>query len=261
VLRPALDAIEKIAGDFIDSSNSEAFSGFVDHSLAGRLDEIGLEPVTGEAETLAQLRPTLVKVQGLYGSDQDVRKKIIELADKYLADADSVPSDLGAAALEIKARYGGRAEYDGFRKAYLGSSSESMKTNLLNAMRFTDSSIIKQQLDWSLTDAVPAGDAWNSLYVFANVLDDHSVLYQWLDKNLDALVAKLPPVRRPYLPAFTASTCNRANLDRLIAFYQPRDDIYRPYLVKSVEKIENCIARKQREGAALDAFLRRYQEH
>jgi hypothetical protein len=60
------------------------------------------------------------------------------------------------------------------------------------------------------------------------------------------------------LPLATASTCNQANLDKLVGFYQPRSDIYQAYLAKSVENIENCIARKQRESAALESFLQGY---
>lgn len=257
VLRPALDALSGIAEDFIDPSNAEAFSRFVDDALEGRLEQIGLEPGANESETIAQLRPTLVLVQGRYGSDEALRKRIIEVADKYLANADSVSSGLGAAALEIKARFGGRKEYEAYRKAYLGASSETMKSALLESMYFSDPEVIRENLDWFTTDAVPAGDAIYGIYLASDVLEDNSLVFQWLEKNLDRLVAKSPPVRRPYFPALTAA-CDQQAMERLVAFYEPRDELYKPYLAKSVESIENCLARKQREGAALEQFLERY---
>ncbi|MDH3401826.1 MAG: M1 family metallopeptidase, partial [Chromatiales bacterium] len=257
VLRPALNALSGIAEDFIDPSNAEAFSRFVDDALEGRLEQIGLEAQTGESETIAQLRPTLVVFQGRYGSDEALRKQVIGVADKYLADSDSVSSGLGAAALEIKARFGGRKEFEAYRKAYLGASSETMKSALLGSMYFSDPEVINESLDWFITDAVPAGDAIYGIYLASDVLEDNSLVFQWLEKNLDRLVAKSPPVRRPYFPAFTAS-CDQQAMERLVAFYEPRDEVYKPYLAKSVESIENCLARKQREGAALEQFLERY---
>ncbi len=257
VLRPALNSLSGIAKDFVDPSNAEAFSRFVDDALEGRLEQIGLEPGANESETIAQLRPTLVLVQGRYGSDEALRKRIIEVADKYLADADSVSSGLGAAALEIKARFGGRKEYEAYRKAYLGTSSETMKSALLGSMYFSDPEVIRENLDWFMTDAVPSGDAIYGIYLASDVLEDNSLVFQWLEKNLDVLIAKSPPVRRPYFPAFTAS-CDQQAMERLVAFYEPREEIYKPYLAKSVESIENCLARKQREGAALEQFLERY---
>jgi len=257
VLRPALNALSGIADDFIDPSNAEAFSRFVDHALEGRLEQIGLEARTGESETIAQLRPTLVVVQGRYGSDEAQRKQVIAVADKYLADSDSVSSGLGEAALEIKARFGGPKEYEAYRKAYLGASSETMKSAVLGSMYFSDPEVISENLDWFMTEAVPAGDAIYGIYLASDVLEDNTQVFQWLEKNLDALVAKSPPVRRPYFPALTAA-CDQQAMQRLVAFYEPRDEVYKPYLAKSVESIENCLARKQREGAALEQFLERY---
>lgn len=258
VFRPALNALEEIGDDFIDAANAEAFSRFVDRALDGRLDAIGLEPRPGEAEGVTQVRPKLVSVLGQFGSDEETYRQIGELAHKYLADPDSVPSDLGKAALSVNARHGDRKEYEAYRKAYKNAQSESMKSNLLSSMYFTDPEIIKEHLDWSLSDAVPAGEASWGLYMASYVLDDYGILYTWLDENLDALLSKLPPVYHHYLPLATASTCNQANLDKLVAFYQPRSDIYQAYLAKSVENIENCIARKQRESAALESFLQGY---
>ena len=107
--------------------------------------------------------------------------------------------------------------------------------------------------------AVPAGDAIYGIYLASDVLEDNTQVFQWLEKNLDALVAKSPPVRRPYFPALTAA-CDQQAMQRLVAFYEPRDEVYKPYLAKSVESIENCLARKQREGAALEQFLERYSK-
>jgi len=258
VFRPALRALLEIGDDFIDAANAEAFSRFVDQALDGRLDAIGLEPREAEPETVTQVRPTLVWLLGQYGSDETVHRQIANLAHRYLADPESVPSDLGRAALSVNALHGDRKEYEAYRKAYVNSNSESMKTNLLSSMYFSDPRIITEHLNWSLGEAVPAGDAADGLYDASQVLDDYTLLYEWLDKNLDALLAKLPPVRHHYMPMLTASTCIQANLDKLVAFYEPRGEIYRAYLAKSVENIENCIARKQRESAALESFLQRY---
>ena len=259
VFRPALNALEEIGDDFIDASECRGLLTLCGPGPGwppGRHRAWNRQP--GEAEGVTQVRPQLVSVLGQFGSNQQVHGQIGELAHKYLADPDSVPSDLGKAALGVTARHGDRKEYEAYRKAYKNSQSPGVKSNLLSSMYFTDPGIVREHLDWSLTDAVPAGEASWGLYMASYALDDYGILYEWLDENLDALLKKLPPVRHHYLPVATASTCNQANLDMLVAFYTPRGDIYQAYLAKSVENIENCIARKQRESAALESFLQRY---
>jgi alanyl aminopeptidase len=153
----------------------------------------------------------------------------------------------------------GNAElYARYRAAYLKSESEDQKSTILYAMYFRDPAIVGEHLDFAISEAVPAGDAVSALSNFAYVLDDHAPVYAWLEKNLDALQAKVPEYMSPLLPLVMQSACDAHNLSLLKDFYGRRGEVYAASLTKAVETIEDCIGRKAREGAALEAFLAAY---
>jgi hypothetical protein len=110
-------------------------------------------------------------------------------------------------------------------------------------------------LDFTLTDEVQAGDSLTGLSLYAYVLEDHSLLYEWLDENFVALLAKVPSAYAPLLPQFVASSCRQDNLERLVAFFESRGEQYAPSLAKAKETQESCIARRGRHADAFREFL------
>jgi alanyl aminopeptidase len=106
---------------------------------------------------------------------------------------------------------------------------------------------------------VQAGDSLTAMGTFVYLLDDHSLLYEWLDKNFDRVVAKAPSYYQPQMPQVMAGSCEQRNLDRLKAFFKDRGDRYAASLEKAVEREEACIARKKRHLESLNRFLE--QQH
>ena len=258
VALPAINAILDIGYDMVDANSVENFSHFVDRSLVGQLQHVGIEPRPGDSETVQQMRPRLLRLAGQFGTDPAVSEAALAMAKRYLADHDSVPSDLAREALRVSALNGNAELYARYREAYLKSDSENQKSTILQAVYFRDPAIVRKHLDFSITEAVPAGDAVSALSSFAFVLDDHAPLYEWLEKNLEAFQAKMPEFYTPLLPLVMQSACSANNLALLKGFFGPRGEVYAASLTKATETIEDCIARKAREGASLEAFLAPY---
>lgn len=256
VFLPALEKVKAIGDDFVDADNREAFSRFVNASLSDRFDEFGAATRDGDSEAVIQARPRLMRVLGEYGRNEDVIRAARSLVDRYLESASSVDSNLGREALRVTALADDGTLYDRYRRAYTASKSQDQRTNILSAIYFNNADIARKHLDFTLTEDVAAGDAVTGLNFYTSILDDTSVLYEWLDENIDAFKAKLPSYYAPALPQIVGGTaCSSDELNQLKMFFAERDEIYASSLSKAVESAEACIDRRTRHGTALAEFL------
>ena len=256
VFLPALEKVKAIGDDFVDADNRADFARFINASLGERFREFGVETRDGDSEAVIQARPRLLRVLGEYGGNDDVVEAARALADRYLSSADSVDSNLALEALRITALSDDGALYERYRKTYLDSRSQDQRTNILSSIYFQDNDVALRHLDFSLTDDVAAGDAFIGLNFYAAILDDTSVLYSWLDDNVDAFLAKLPSYYAPALPQIIGGgVCSNEDLRQLKDFFAGRGEVYASSLSKAVESAEACIDRRSRHSAALAEFL------
>ena len=260
VLLPAVAKVTAIGNTFVREDNAAAFARFVDAELSDRFAGVGIETREGDSEALIQLRPRLVRLLGQYGSDPAVRIAAAEKADLYLASADAVDSNLAGAVLRVTALNDSGDRYEKYVDAYLESTNARQKTNIYHAMLFTDPAIVRKVLDFSISDAVMASDASYTLATYPTILDDHTILFDWLEANLDAFEAKIPSLQQQKLPLTMTGTCNDKNLAMLREFFTDRDEKYTVSFDTQVENTSTCIARRERDGAALMKFLAQYDE-
>jgi len=189
-----------------------------------------------------------------------VRIAVAEKADLYLDSADTVDSNLASTLLRVTALNDDGDRYEKYIDAYLESSDARQKTNIFRALVFKDPDIVRKALDFSISDAVMAGDANYTLATYPTMLDDHTILYEWLEANLGAFEAKIPSNQQQGLPTTMAGTCNDENLAMMREFFTDRDEKYTVSFDKQVENISTCIARRERDSAALMEFLAQYDE-
>lgn len=255
VFLPALEKLKLIGEEFVDASTEEAFAAFIDRSLGPRYLEVGIEQKQDDTQAVLQLRPRLVRTLGQFGSDARLIDEASAVVDQYFDSADSIQSEMALEAMRVTAMNDDGGRYDDYQRIYLDSDIASQKSNILSAIYFQNPEVVWRHLDFTLTDEVQAGDSLTGLRLYAYVLDDHSLLYEWLDENFDALLAKVPGAFAPLVPQFVANSCRQDNLDRLVAFFESRGEQYAPSLAKARETQESCIARRDRHVDAFREFL------
>jgi len=258
VFLPTLEKLIDIGRSYVDTENRDAFARFMDQSIAERFRQIGADPRPDESEAVAQMRPRLLRALGEFGADELVLESAARLTDEYLANPDSVPRGLAREAMRVTAMHDDGSRYEQYIDAYLESGDETQKSNILSAFYFDNPDIVRQHLDFSISPAVPAGDAADGIRFFGFVLDDQTILFEWLDENLDAFIAKLPSYYQPSLPQVLETPCDAANLKLFQDFFGPRDDVYANSLARVVESAENCINQRERYAPDLRAFLEPY---
>jgi len=258
VYLPALESLKQIGDQFIDENNSDLFAQFVDQALTERFEVVGAETTDSDSEATIQMRPRLLRVLVQYGSNPSAQMAAEEVAIQYLEDPASLSGDLGREALRVTSLLNDGTLYPAYKNAYLTTRSEDLKSNILASMYFLEPEIIRAHLDFILTDDVPAGDARGAIFYYSALLEDHAIIYAWLDENLDALLAKTPSVYHGALPQLLQSGCNATTLREIDEFFGDRGEMFATGLSRAMETMENCIARKNRESAALGEFLAQY---
>jgi aminopeptidase N len=258
VFLPSLEKLITIGEKFVASDNRDSFARFIDQTVAGRLQEVGVESRNDDSEAVIQMRPRLVRALGQFGADEAARDAAVKLTNAYLESAESVQSGLALEAMRVTALNDDGGRYEQYQRAYLSSGSADQKSNILSAIYFDDPDVVRRHLDFSISASVPSGDAVKGLGFSAYILEDHSVLYAWLEENLDALQEKIPEFRRPLLPQIIGDTCNARNLAMLEEFFGKRGGLYSSSLGKAVETAESCIDRRKRHASDLEQFLQRW---
>jgi hypothetical protein len=158
VFLPALEKLITIGNDFVDAATRKAFARFVDSALAERFQDVGLDSRPDDSEAMTQMRPRLLRALGQFGSDKAVREAAALLTNEYFESASSVPSGIALEAM----------------------------------IYFDNPEVVRDHLDFSISPAVPAGDATRGIYAFGGLLEDPMPVYDWLEENLDAFEAKIP---------------------------------------------------------------------
>jgi alanyl aminopeptidase len=255
VFAAALEDLRAIATDFVTVENRDAFAAFVRQSLSGRYEQVGITGRADDSETTLQLRPRLVRILGEFGADEALLADAADLVDQYFDSPASVPSGLALEAMRVTALHDGGDRYDQYLRAYRGTGAVDQKSNILAAIYFDDPDVVIRHLEFSLSNEIQAGDSLSGLSYFTYVLDDHALLYEWLDDNLDRLVAKAPAMYQPFVPQILGGSCDQRNLDLLVDFFADRDELYAASLAKVKEADEACIARKIRHAESFNQFV------
>lgn len=255
VFLQALEAIKSIGEQFVDESNQTAFSAYIDQSMTPRYKEVGFQTLDSDSEVTLRLRPRLVRTLGQFGNDEDLIADAATLVALYFKDPSAVETQMAQEAMRITALHDDGRLYDEYIQTYLESGAADQKSNILTAIYFVDPDIVIRHLDFSLSDDVQAGNALTGLSFFAYILEDHSILYEWLDENIDRLVAKIPAVYQVFLPQVLAGSCERRNLDFMTNFFDDRGEVYAVNLEKAIESEKTCIARKGKHIAGFNEFL------
>ncbi len=258
VFLPTLEKLKQIGDEFVDSSTEEAFSAFVDAALAARFSEVGAESRPGDSEALIQMRPRLMRMLGEYGSDSSVREAAADLARRFLAEPGSVEDNLAREALRVTAMNNDGSLYDDYIDAYRSAENANEKTVVLTAVYFEDAETIREHLDFAMTDEVASGDAQIGLSLYAGILEDNTIVFDWLESNFDAFSAKLPAYYKQFMPQVVGGGCSEASLGRLKAFFADRDPDYQTSLAKAEEAAQGCISRRNKHAADLRIFLANY---
>ena len=253
-----------VLGEFdylINDDNRANYAALLNQEYLPLLNELTLEQTSGEAESVISLRNQLYSLLGNRANNETLIKKSELIAKQYIKDSSAVPAGIADTAIGITTKYTEDDLYDTLVAAFKEAQLPNVKRTLLYSMRYTDEATANKMLDLALTDDITPA---NTLYMLVRVsrnLELKTALYKWLDKNLDALIAKMPDYHVSRMPEFVSTTCSAENLDMAKAFYTPIKDKHEG-MARSfdimLDESNQCLRLKATYQKDFNKFLAKY---
>ena len=245
----------------VDDTNRDNYAALLTQEYLPVLNALTLTPAKGESESEIRLRNSLYGLLGQYAKNDSLIEKSEKLAKQYVKDTTSVPAGIARTAIAVTTKHGDTAMFDTIVDAFKKATLPNVKNTLLYSMSFTDKETVNKMLDIALTDLVTPA---NTLYMVVSVsrnLEDKTLLYSWMNENLDALIGKMPDYHVSRMPEFVSTTCDTKNLNLAKAFYAPLKDKHqgmaRSYDVM-LDNTQQCLRLKDTFQEGFNHYVSRY---
>ncbi len=227
-----------------DEAAHKHFAAKVRKAFIPHLARIGPAPRDGEPVANRLLRPMLVNVLADAGEDPGVRKEAFVVTEKYLNDPSSVSPEVAQMYLPVAAMWANEKVWNQLRAAIAKASSPMLRAVLTSSLgRARDTTLLQRALDLTLTDEIRSQDFWSVARGAMGHVEGRKVLWSWMTKNYDRVVAKIGEKSAPSLPYTGAAFCSDADAAAVEAFFA--DAKHRPAgsernLAITLESIRDC---------------------
>jgi alanyl aminopeptidase len=258
VLEATLALVTRIRDVDVPAALRPNLARYVQKTFGERARAVGWTAKAGEDDRVRMLRPTLMPVVSDRGDDRALLAEARSLADRWLGDPAAVPPDLVDSVLSVAASRGDRALFDRLVALVRSTKDEAVKRRAVRALAsFRDPALVRASLALFLGD-----DLDPRLGVDLLFQDEHAVavVFEFLQKNFDAVVARTPNDLRATLPALAEPFCDGARRAEVEAFFKDRVAKLTGApraLSRALERIALCEAQAKAAEPSLAAFLGR----
>lgn len=266
VVSAPFDDIRDLIGRLAEPAAAEAIRAWARDTYAPRLAAIGLEGDSdadaAKPRDTALLREALVELLAIDAQHTALRETLAEQARDYIGDGSGVdPSAINPDLVESGLRAGvlvyGQPFADALVDTLNNSTDAVLRQRIFHALSTSgDAAISGMARELALSDTVRDNEVRTLLRdQFANA-DTRPVAWAWLQKNLDAVIARVPVWNQGDIVALPQGFCSQPRADAVQAFFGPKVDNLQGGprdLALAVEQIELCTALKAARGNELAA--------
>ncbi len=226
-----------------------------------RAVELGFKSKPGEDDNTKQLRPQLVGLVAASGNDKPLIEQATALAWKWLDDKKAVEPEMVGVVLGIAAQYGDQKLFDRLHKDAKAAEDRADRGRLLGAMgSFSDPKIVAQAMGISITDEFELREALSLLQGGFTDRRTRNFAYEFVTKNIDAIIKKLPEPFRPYIAFTFVPMCDDSRKAEFEGFFKPRLEKLEggpKMLAQALEALSLCAAARKAQTPGVIAFLKR----
>jgi alanyl aminopeptidase len=234
---------------------------FIQATFGAKARELGLTPKAGEDEGRKLLRQNLVGLVAKEAEDPILCAEAKDLALGWLEARKPVDPNILGTALFITASQGDRAIFDRYLAAAKASKDPRDRMRLLGALgNFKDPDLLSQALNLILSDEFDSRESINILWSGLANRRTRLVAYDFVKKNIDRLLEKLPQEYGAYLPYIGSSFCDAGLRADLESFLKDRVAKYPGAprnLAQTLESISLCEVQKAAQEGSVSAFLQK----
>jgi cytosol alanyl aminopeptidase len=218
VLRGVISGIRRLHHVGVTHQNRDRFAEWVRDLLSHHVVRVGVDPKVGEPVGHKLLRSSIVTPLAYMGRDKGLRDRATQLAQQFLADADSVPTELLSHALPAAAWEGDLSLWEKLRTTVSQAKDPVRRVALVGALgSFEDPALLSRSLDLLLDGELKSQD-FRSL---GRGIDDKTRdrAWMWMTRNYEALVSIIGDDYRPFLPWMGSGFCTDADRQRVERFF------------------------------------------
>jgi aminopeptidase N len=247
-----------IHDDLTDSLTQPTYERFVQSLLHPSFEELGIDAAPGDDDDRRALRATVIQTLDLAGNDAALATAARDAVTQLLSGATSMDPSAANAVVAVAARHGDSMLWDQMLNAAQRASSPAERYRYLYALgAFQDPALIDRGLNLSLTPELRSQDMPTFLArFFANAAArEHAwafVKQQWNDVAPKVKISGGDVRLIESLGAF----CDGRSRDDISAFFKTHKlPAASRALDQTLERINNCIAMRQKETSAVATWL------
>ncbi len=252
----SLQALTRI----VRPEDRHGLESFTRNVLASAVADLGWAPRAGEDELTRQLRGDLLRAVGTVGNDPAVQVRAAEVYAQALADPAAVDPNVLPALIGILAWAGDAARYEEFLQRFRTASTPQEEQRYLYALAaFRSADLLRQTLERTVNGEIRTQDAPFVARALLLNVDGRETAWAFVKQHWDRMDRLYPKhgLRRMCEGVTGLAT---PELERDVhAFFTGRKiDLGGKTLEQYLEQLRVAVALREREGAALGTYLKRF---
>jgi aminopeptidase N len=245
-----------IATAFPTAAQKPAMQAWLKKIFRPTLDAIGITPKPGDSDDVNRLRSTLLTTLNF---DPDVQKQTRAMAEQYLDNRASLPPTVVSTVLAVAAIGGDMKLYDRYMAAMKAAESTPEEYyRFFNALAaFSAPDVRSRTLQYALSDDVRSQDAPQLLAQLLGSQASQDEAWEYVKKDWATIAAKFGAFQGiPGIVNGLSGYCTADKANEIKQFFtdHPVPEAARS-LQLSLERINSCIALKDRQSAAFNKWL------
>jgi puromycin-sensitive aminopeptidase len=240
----------------IDAEHRPRLAALVRDRVAPAFAELGWTPRPGEDELTKQLRGDLVRALGVLGDDRAVQAKAEAL---YASAADLDPNVLPA-VIAVLAHAGDAARYDEFSQKFRSASTPQEEQRYLYALAgFRQRELLAKTLERTINGEFRTQDAPFVARSLLVSVYGRELAWEFVKKSWDTMERQYPKTGLRRLAEGVTGLATPALERDVHAFFQARRPEFGGRVLEQyLEQLRIAVRLRERESAALAAYLARY---
>lgn len=260
VTTAAVEAVAALHTQLLDAESLTQRQRWVSRHFSGRAKTLGWIPRDGESDMTAKLRMAVLPLAANVGADPALRAQARELALAWLSGKDAPKVGVMLAPLLSTAAFSGdQVVFDAMANAAATFRDNGDRYEIFRAFgSFTDPVLRNKAFELVLTDRFDARESVAALEQAAFKPENAPALQQFMIKNHDGLLARLPEEYAALVWKWGSMLCTTEDRKAFNDSYKARPKKYpgaARNMAQSLETADICLLNRNKQEAGLKRFF------
>ena len=247
----------------LDDTTRPALDKYARDLYAAKLRKLGWKEKPKESGDQKLLRAEIIGFLAHGVRDAATRTQLQTLGKQYLGigtkpKPEAVPNDLRNLAVTVAVQNGDDALFDSVLKRFGETQDPIERERLLGALSSVTDARSARVLALTLDPVLRTNETMVPLRYQSSDERTREAAFQYLEKNIEAIVRRNSPERSGNLPGLAWGFCNKTTVDRLQALFTARIEKLQGgprSLASTVENLTLCTAAVEQLRPAITAFF------